>query len=103
MNYQLVLQFRGDSLENFSRLETLETRLIETLGDSISFDGNDVGLHGANLFFYTNDPASAFDRMRPLLDNTESAAGFTAAYRTVAENSFHILWPVDSAAGFNLR
>lgn len=103
MNYQLVLQFRGDSLENFARFENLENRLTETLGESGSFDGNDVGLHGANLFFYTADPTAAFDLMRPLLNQTESASGFTAAYRTVAEEEFHILWPMDRAGRFSLR
>ncbi len=103
MTYQFVLQFRGDSLEKFSHLENIENRLTETIGSTGSFDGNDVGLHGANLFFYVADPAVAFKLMRPLLNDAESVAGFTAAYRTVAEEKFHTLWPADASTSFALR
>ncbi|MDD5201441.1 MAG: hypothetical protein PHC88_16745 [Terrimicrobiaceae bacterium] len=103
MDYQLVLQFHGDSLQNFSRLQNLESRLTGMFGDSEMFDGLDVGNHGANLFVYTDSPKRTFESIRPLLHEAESASGFTAAYRTVAEERFRILWPADASQDFNLR
>ena len=42
MNYQLVLQFRGDSLEDLDSTVALENELIEEFGDSADVDGHDV-------------------------------------------------------------
>jgi hypothetical protein len=39
MNYQLVLQFRGDSLADYDGMVALENELIEELGDSADVDG----------------------------------------------------------------
>jgi hypothetical protein len=41
MRYQLVLQFRGDSLADLDALVALEDRLIGDLGRAAKVDGND--------------------------------------------------------------
>ena len=50
MKNQLVLQFRGDSLEDYDAMISLEDELIETLRDSAKVDGHDVGSGEVNIF-----------------------------------------------------
>jgi len=103
MAYQLVLQFHGASLENFARLGNPEDAVTDLLGPGESFDGLDVGKHGANVFVYTDEPEATFQRIRPTLRDAESVEGFTVAYRQVAAEVFRVLWPRDSAQAFHLR
>jgi hypothetical protein len=49
MRYQLVLQFRGDSLADYDQMIALEDRLIEDLGHSAGVDGHDCGSGEANI------------------------------------------------------
>jgi len=42
MDYQLVLQFRGDTLEDYDEMIALENELIEELGNSADVDGHDM-------------------------------------------------------------
>jgi hypothetical protein len=44
MNYQLVLQFAANSTADFDRLVSLETKLMQTLGEIGVVDGHDCGL-----------------------------------------------------------
>jgi hypothetical protein len=103
MNYQLILQFRGESLQNFAPLTDLEDQVEDILEKTESLDGLDAGGHGANLFVYTDNPKRTFQRIQPLLNAADLAAGFTAAYRTVADEKFRIIWPLDATAIFSLR
>jgi hypothetical protein len=103
VNYQLVLQFRGEALKGFLRLGDFEAPLQKEPDLWKMFDGIDHGDHGANLFFYTDRPAETLGRIRPLLGMEKMASGFVAAYRTVAQETFRILWPIDSAVTFKLR
>lgn len=104
MNYQLVLQFRGESLQGFLATGDFEGPLGRALETSEMFDGLDHGAHGANLFVYTDDPVATLRRIRPLLGQSEDLPGFAAAYRTVSAENFRVLWPEGaSAAAFKLR
>jgi len=104
MNYQLVLQFRGESLQGFLAIGDFEGPLEKALDTSEMFDGLDHGAHGANLFVYTDDPAATLRRIRPLLGQSEDLPGFVAAYRTVSTEAFRVLWPEGTAAAvFKLR
>lgn len=103
MLYQLVLQFQGDSLPKFLALGELETRIRQILEPGETFDGLDASIHGTNIFIYTENPAYTFQRVRELFAHAESTIGFTAAYRTVASNTFEILWPGGEMAAFRLR
>lgn len=44
MPYQLVLQFRGDSLDELDAIVALEDSFIEQLGDTAEVGGHDIGL-----------------------------------------------------------
>ena len=50
MDYQLVFQFRGDSLQDFDAMVALEDELIAELGDSANVDGHDFGAGTGNIF-----------------------------------------------------
>jgi len=50
MDYQVVLQFRGDSPEDLDATVAMEDDLIEELGDSADVDGHDVGSGETNIF-----------------------------------------------------
>lgn len=103
MNYQLVLQFRGEALERFPGIGNLEASLQKELDLLEMFDGIDHGEHGANLFFYTERPNETLERIRSVLGLEKVTPGFVAACRTVAQENFRILWPVDSPLVFKLR
>ena len=60
MDYQLVLQFRGDSLADYDTMVALENELIDELGDSADVDAHDVGSGEVNIFIITTDPARTF-------------------------------------------
>jgi len=62
MNYQLVLQFVVNSTADFDRLVSLETKLIESLGEVGVVDGHDFGSGTFNIFVLTNEPTIAFTR-----------------------------------------
>ena len=62
-DYQLVLQFCGDSLQDLDELIALEDELIEQLGDSADVDGHDVGSGETNIFIFTSDPKQTFERI----------------------------------------
>ena len=44
MQFQLTLQFRGDSLGDYDAIAALKGELTEELGDSAEVDGHDVPL-----------------------------------------------------------
>ena len=102
MDYQLVLQFRGDSLGEFDAMVALEDELIERLGDSAEVDGHDFGSGTGNIFIFTSDPAATFDRARPVLESKQQLQTVTAAYREVEGKHYTVIWPEGSRAEFSL-
>jgi hypothetical protein len=102
MDYQLILQFRGESLGEFDAMVALEDELIEQLGDSAEVDGHDFGSGTANIFIFTSDPAATFDRARPVIESRQPLQSVTAAYREVEGESYTVIWPQGSRAEFSL-
>ncbi len=102
MRYQLVLQFRGDSLADFDQMVALEDRLIEDLGDSADVDGHDCGSGETNIFIFTSDPATTFWRVRQTLKQEGRLDAVTAAYREVTGEQFTVLWPEGSTQEFRV-
>jgi hypothetical protein len=100
--YQLVLQFHGDSLQDFDAMVALEDELIEQLGDSADVDGHDVGSGETNIFIFTSDPAATFARARPVLERGRQLQTVTAAYRKVEGEDYTVIWPKGSRAEFSL-
>jgi hypothetical protein len=93
MEYQVVLQFRGDSLGDYDSMNSLEDALIEELADIAEVDGHDVGSRETNIFLKTSEPASAFTRAKAVLGAFGLLGKVAAAYRPVGGNSFTVLWP----------
>ena len=102
MDYQLVLQFRGDSLQDLDATVALEDDLIEELGDSAGVDGHDVGSGETNIFILTSDPAVTFHRARPVLERRQQLQSVTAAYREVEGQQFTVIWPEGSHEKFRV-
>jgi hypothetical protein len=93
MKYQLVLQFRGDSLSDYGTMVALEDRLIENLGHSAKVDGHDCGSGETNIFIHTSDPAATFWRVREMLKQEGRLAAVRAAFRDIEGEDFTMLWP----------
>ena len=102
MKYQLVIQFRADSLANFDAMVALEDHLIEDLGRSDKVDGHDFGSGTANIFIFTTDPALTVWRIRQVLHQTGHLPVVTAAYRATDGNDYTVIWPKDSSTPFTL-
>jgi len=102
MNYQLVLQFRGDTLEDFDELIAFENELIEELGDSADVDGHDMGSGERNIFIFTSDPKRTFSQAKPVLERAQILQSVTAAYRPVEGEAYTIIWPEGSKIEFTV-
>jgi hypothetical protein len=102
MRYQLVLQFRGDSLADYDQMIALEDRLIEDLGHSAKVDGHDCGSGETNIFIFTTDPPTTFRRVRQTLEQDSRLDAVTAAYRQVDGEHYTVLWPEGSTQEFTI-
>ena len=101
-DFQLVLQFRGDSLADYDAMVSLEDELIGTLGDSADVDGHDVGSGEVNIFIFTSNPAATFEQLKPTLESGGWLNKVTAAYREVAGEIYTAIWPPGSRAKFRI-
>lgn len=102
MDYQLVLQFRGNSLSDFDAMVALEDELTEELGDSTDVDGHDFGSGTGNIFILTPEPTATFQRIRPLLERREQLQAVTVACREVEGEHCTVIWPESSGADFTM-
>jgi hypothetical protein len=102
MDYQLVLQFRGDSLDDLDAMVALEDDLIEEFGDTADVDGHDVGSGETNIFIFTADPTRTFQQAKPVLERRRSLGSVTAAYRRIDGEEFTVIWPEGSTKDFRV-
>jgi len=102
MQYQLTLQFRGDSLDDYDAMIALEKDLTEQLGDSADVDGHDCGSGETNIFIFTLDPTATFQRVKPVLERTRHLQAVTAAYREVDGDQYTVIWPEGSQSEFRV-
>lgn len=93
MDYQLVLQFPGDSEEDFNLLIEMEEKLENSLGTTSEVDGHDFGSDEMNIFIYSNEPENCFEQSKKLLESMIDIGEMKAAYRHVESEEFKILWP----------
>ncbi len=93
MEFQLTLQFRGDTLEDYDAMVALEEELAAALGDSADVDGHDCGSGETNIFILTSDPLAAFRRAKPVLKRTGRLRSVVAAYRQAGGESYTTIWP----------
>ena len=102
MLYQLVLQFRSDSLEDLDAIVELEDSLIEQLGQAAEVDGHDIGFGEINVFLYTSNPADTFASIQPILARASLLSGATVAYRRTDATEWTVVWPQHSGNTFNV-
>ena len=102
MNYQLVLQFRSDSFDDFDTMVVLEGELIEALSDAAKVDGHDVGSGETNIFILTSDPEATFSLAKPVFGRTIHLPAVTAAYREADGNRYTVIWPKGSHEKFTV-
>ncbi|SPE56390.1 conserved hypothetical protein [Verrucomicrobia bacterium] len=102
MDYQLVLQFRGDSLADYDAMVALEDELRLELGDTAHVDGHDVGSGETNIFIITADPVRTFRQSKVVLERERCLGAVTAAYRRVDGEDYFAIWPGGSAKGFKI-
>jgi hypothetical protein len=93
MKYQLVLQFRGSSLDDYEELVELENSILECLGEVGYVDGHDGGGGEMNMFIHTNDPKQAFDKVRQFLETRCLMSRMKVAFREFGSESYTILHP----------
>ena len=101
VEYQLVVQFAADSLQDFDRLVALETTLVEKLSDIATVDGHDFGLGKFNIFMLTDDPAAAFTEAHEIVREETIPRDLRSAYRRMSGGKYVTLWP-SSLADFSL-
>jgi hypothetical protein len=102
MNYQLVLQFPGDTEEDLEAIVDLEDQLAEALGEDADVDGHDIGCGQINLFIYTSDPSVTFQAAKPVLQKAEMLKNLTAAFRDVEGEDYTVIWPSGSKRKFEV-
>lgn len=96
MQFQLVIQFEADSIEDFDNLVSVEDNLSSALKESACIDGHDFGQGEFNIFILTNTPEKSFREAASIIERLLPAKEFQAAYRDLEPETedFTILWPL---------
>jgi hypothetical protein len=102
MDYQLVLQFRGDSPADHDSMVALENELIEELSDSADVNGHDAGSGEINIFIITADPVRTFQQSKTVLERKRCSGAVIAAYRPVDGEDYTIVWPQGRSGKFRV-
>ena len=89
----LVLQWPGNSEEDFNQLLRMEEVLEERLDKRGSIDGHDFGSGEMNIFIETDAPLEVFSSARAILDGDPSWERIRAAFRAADGDDYTILWP----------
>jgi hypothetical protein len=98
---QLVLEFSGDSPEQFEKVVALQEEMEASL-ISGEVDGNDVGSGVVNIFIITKSPNQCFSEALTYVEKhglRPSAAGM----RDLKKEDYIRLWPKGEKAPFTLK
>jgi hypothetical protein len=99
--YQLVIEFSGDSSENFQKVIDLEMLLDAELKNG-DVDGNDVGQGIINIFIITKYPDKCFgETMSHIVASSLNPTA--AAYRPIEGEEYVRLWPEGDKSPFELK
>ncbi len=98
--YQVVLEFLGDDLDNFDRVIALEAKLEEL--ESGEVDGHDVGGGIVNIFIDANEPRQCFTEAMRIIRGLEPQPN-AAGYRDYEEEDYIRLWPENDTTSFELK
>lgn len=102
MDYQLVLQFRGEDCLDFDEMVSLEDEIQKIVAPIADVDGHDVGSNEMNIFILTADPVATFEQAKPLLSAVSLLEKVSVAYRGLRFDDFTVLWPQSSTEAFVL-
>lgn len=102
MDYQLVLQFKGNAIPDFDSLVTLEDNLQRIVEPIAEVDGHDIGSGELNLFVLTTDPVATFERAKPLLAEASLLHKVGGAYQDLRSDKYIVVWPENSAEAFTI-
>jgi hypothetical protein len=103
MQYQLVIQFPAENIEDFDSLVKLEDSLIEAIGISANVDGHDFGSREANIFIVTSNPADTFTLIRRNLESKGMLRQCMVAHRELHGEKYTVLWPEGYAGTFTVQ
>lgn len=99
--YQLVLEFAGDSPESFERVTALEEKLYSALSSG-KVDGNDVGKGIVNIFIITKHPKQCFEEAMSQILNIDPKPR-AAGYRELKGSDYIRLLPHGDSTPFKLK
>ena len=102
MRYQLILQWRGSTIEDYDAIVGLEEELIRILSATARVDGHDLGSGEANIFILTADPRHTFRQAMPALDRSGRLQNVKAAFREVGSDFLTMIWPEGSNEKFTI-
>ena len=102
MDYQLVVKFWRQSLEDETFLPAIQDELKGVLSDAAKLDGYDVSDKEINLFVVTADPKHSFRRIKTVLERRGTMRGVSAAYRLAGGAQFTSIWPPRATRKFKL-
>lgn len=92
-SFQLVLQFRGATIEDMDEVLAVEEALFEVLNDREELEGHSVSSAARNIFIATDDPDATFRRLTPFLERAGLLTSLIAAARSLREERYRVLWP----------
>ena len=93
MEYLLVLQLPSASPEDYDLLISLEEAIIDGIGDFGTVDGHDMGSGEMNIFLFTEDPTSAFERIKTIPAVTSHISNMKVGYREIGEDEYTPIYP----------
>ena len=100
-DFQLVLEFDGDTSEHLLRTSSVEDALIESITTG-QVDGHDIGGGCMNIFLFCAEPQRCFEEVLARLTELNylpTAAG----YRKTGSEAFVRAWPKGERTPFHLR
>ena len=102
--YQLVIQFDDELGKALDRVIAFEDELMELLDGVAEVEGHDIGSGTANIFIMTNSPKKLWERLEPLVEDTDAneLEPIAAAYRELDDDGYEVLWPSDYEGEFDI-
>ncbi|MFA5375780.1 MAG: ABC transporter [Dehalococcoidia bacterium] len=103
MEYQLVIQFPAEKIEDFESLVKFEDSLIKIIGTSAEVDGHDFGSGEANIFIITPNPASTFALIKKKLASNGMLKQCLVAHRELQGEKYSVIWPEGFSGKFKVK
>ena len=100
-DFQLVLEFDGDSSEHLLRTSSVEDALRESVKTGY-VDGHDIGGGCMNIFIFCPEPQSCFEEVLAQLTDLNYLPA-AAGYRKKGTEAFVRVWPRSEATPFHLK